>query len=102
MEILLLPVWLLALPVTWRRSARMPKRLRLCLLACVTVGIAALAQGLNFWILAAKLGGLDTPLALHDAHLNRAWSWVFFGLSLASCVMFSFFFGRGTRVAKQR
>jgi hypothetical protein len=102
MELLLLPVWLLALPVTWHRSARMPKRFRLSLLACVTVGIAALAQGLNFWILAAKVGGLDRPLALHYAHLDRTWSWVLFALSLASCVMFAFFFVRGTRVANQR
>jgi len=98
----LLPVWLLALPVIWLRSAKLPSFHRIAMLVCITISIFALAEGLTHWIIVGKLAGLDAPLALHHQHVHHVASSVAFGISVTSFIMFLWLAIRGSLAVKQR
>ena len=102
MFFLLLPVWFLALRVTWRRSVRFPKSHRIALLACLTIAMAALAEGLDLWITAGMLRGANTALAFQHAHRVDVFSWAAFSISTMFFALFVLFAIRGSRIVKRR
>jgi hypothetical protein len=85
---LLLPVWILAVPIIWRRSFKLPKSYRIALIIFITFTIFSLAEGLNLYVSAAKLLSVDSPLAARDAQYDQVGSCVAFAISFASFVAF--------------
>jgi hypothetical protein len=88
--LLLLPVWILATLVTWRRSQNLLRGYRITLVIVLTLAMFSLAQGLTFYVVAGKLDSLGTAPALLDARYNRLGSYAALALSAMSLVVFLF------------
>ena len=102
MLILLLPVWLLALPVTWRRSANLPKSHRIGLLLFLTIGIVPLGQALTSWYVVSGLSWMDEPDAIRRVHWERNAMWVELCILAISVAAFVFVARRGLRTRQRK
>lgn len=99
--LLFLPIWVLAVLVTWRRSAKMARAYRIGLVLAITIGIFCLAEGLGLSVTASKLLALDTPQAAHDARYAQVGSWTAYTICVVSLVIFSLLCVRGTVSARR-
>jgi len=75
MFLFVLPVWLLWLLITWRRTSEAPLLLRLAFLAIITLACITFGLALNEYIVASKLESLDTPqgiVAMHRASFTAS------------------------------
>jgi len=68
MLLFVLPVWLLALSITWRRTVGVRASLRVALFTLITLACLALGLALDSYLVAAKLRGADTPQAFIAMH----------------------------------